>query len=96
MEESEMVALLTDGYQDRLTAGSHERHVLTADDRMSADNDFPPLSGQTVGEHLRFDDTDPGRASCRPTRAINGWKTWCAWAKFRFAKESCLRIVSSR
>ena len=46
---------------DRLTAGSHERRVFTADDRMNTDNDLPPLSNQTVDEHLQFDDTDPGR-----------------------------------
>jgi hypothetical protein len=28
---------------------------------MNAGIDLPPLSGQTVGEHLRFDVTDPGR-----------------------------------
>ena len=28
---------------------------------MNADIDLPQLSRQTVGEHLRFDDTDPGR-----------------------------------
>jgi hypothetical protein len=28
---------------------------------MNADIDVPQLLGQTVGEHLRFDDADPGR-----------------------------------
>jgi hypothetical protein len=29
---------------------------------MNADIDLPQLPGQTVGEHLRFNDTDPGRS----------------------------------
>ena len=44
-----------------VAALQRERHVLAADGRMNADIDLPQLSGQTVGEHLRFDDTDPGR-----------------------------------
>ena len=44
-----------------VAALQRERHVLAADDRMNADIDLPQLSGQTIGEHLRFDDTDPGR-----------------------------------
>ena len=28
---------------------------------MNADIDLPQLSAQTVGKHLRFDDTAPGR-----------------------------------
>jgi len=44
-----------------VAALQRERHVLAADGRMNADIDLPRLSGQPVGEHLRFDDTDPGR-----------------------------------
>lgn len=43
-----------------VAALQRERQVLAAD-RMNADIDLPQLSGQTVGEHLRLDDTDPGR-----------------------------------
>lgn len=43
-----------------VAAIQRERHVLAADGRMNADIDLPQLSGQTVGEHFRFDDTGPG------------------------------------
>jgi hypothetical protein len=43
-----------------VAALQREHHVLAADGRMNADIDLPQLPGQTVGEHLRFDDTDPG------------------------------------
>ena len=48
-----------------VAALQRERHVLAADGRINADIDLPQLSRQTVGEHLRFDDTDPGRGELR-------------------------------
>jgi len=44
-----------------VAALQRDRHVLAADGRMKADIDFTQLSGQTVREHLRFDDTDAGQ-----------------------------------
>jgi len=44
-----------------VAALQRERDVLAADGRINADIDLPQLSRQTVGEHLRFDDTNPGR-----------------------------------